>query len=260
MTSGQERQPLWVVGDVHGQFTRMKRVLQDAGLIDAALSWTGGAARLLFMGDFFDRGPDGVSSLALAMKLAEEAPRSGGWADALVGNHEVNILGATRFPRSEALVQMWGRNGGMPDEPDKLTPDMLDWMMTRPAMLLENDLLLMHADAAFYALFGQSIEQVNAVFREMLSARQPGSYEYLGDLFFEHRTFFNGPESGAARAAYMRERFGGVAIVHGHTPIHTMSGAPPASVIAPFVYDDGRCINVDGSMYSGGPGFAVRFG
>jgi hypothetical protein len=37
-----------------------------------------------------------------------------------------------------------------------------------------------------------------------------------------------------------------------------MSGEPPASITGPFVYAHDLCMNVDGSIYSGGPGFAYR--
>jgi hypothetical protein len=53
--------------------------------------------------------------------------------------------------------------------------------------------------------------------------------------------------------------FGGKQIVHGHTPIVYMKEElPPQMVRAPLVYAYDLCINVDGGMFMGGPGFLYR--
>ncbi len=260
MNSAPYKQPLWVVGDIHGNFGKMKRLLQDAGLIDESLRWSGGKARLWFIGDFFDRGTDGVSSLALAMKLQDEAASSGGEVHSLIGNHEVNILSATRFPKNEKLVQAWGRNGGMPDEREKLTPDMIDWMLYLPLVAQVEDYLLIHADAGFYPLFGSTRDVVNSNFSAAIQSKDESAYEYIVDVFSEHKAFFKGQDSGVARAKYLMQLYGGKQIVHGHTPIHHMSEQSPDTVTEPYIYAHDLCINVDGSMYSGGQGFAYQLG
>jgi hypothetical protein len=55
-----ESAPLYVVGDVHGHLDELQAALRDQGLIDEDGHWSGGAARLWFLGDFTDRGPDGI--------------------------------------------------------------------------------------------------------------------------------------------------------------------------------------------------------
>ncbi|HSA52175.1 MAG TPA: metallophosphoesterase, partial [Yinghuangia sp.] len=55
-----EDAPLYVVGDVHGHLDELEAALQEQGLIDDEGRWTGGASRLWFLGDFTDRGPDGI--------------------------------------------------------------------------------------------------------------------------------------------------------------------------------------------------------
>ncbi|MBE2182364.1 MAG: metallophosphoesterase, partial [Anaerolineae bacterium] len=182
MNSTLYKQPLWVVGDIHGHFGKMKRLLQDAGLIDESLKWAGGNARLWFIGDFFDRGPDGISSLALAMKLQDEAANAGGSVNSLIGNHEVAILSAARFPKNDKLVQAWGRNGGMPDEREKLTPDMMDWLLYLPLIARVEDYLLIHADAGFYPLFGSTRDAVNSNFSAAIQSKDDSAYEYLIDV------------------------------------------------------------------------------
>ena len=63
---------------------------------------------------------------------------------------------------------------------------------------------------------------------------------------------------GATRAGQLLADFGGQRIVHGHTPISYMLGRPDALISAPLVYAGGQCVNVDGGMYRGGPGFVYR--
>ena len=36
------------------------------------------------------------------------------------------------------------------------------------------------------------------------------------------------------------------------------TGQPPEDVREPLVYSRGRCVNVDGGMYLGGPGFVYQ--
>ncbi len=76
------------VGDVHGELDGFVAILREAGLIDARLRWSGGAATLVQTGDFLDRGPQVRPVMDLLMRLQEEAPAVGGRVVVLLGNHE----------------------------------------------------------------------------------------------------------------------------------------------------------------------------
>lgn len=52
--------------------------------------------------------------------------------------------------------------------------------------------------------------------------------------------------------------FGGMRIVHGHTPIASVVGAEPRDVTGPFDYGAGRVRNIDHCLFAGGNGFVVR--
>lgn len=67
------RGPLFVVGDVHGYLDELFAALGEQGLIDADGNWAAGNARLWFLGDFTDRGPDGIGVIDLVMRLSAEA-------------------------------------------------------------------------------------------------------------------------------------------------------------------------------------------
>ncbi|MBE2185021.1 MAG: hypothetical protein IAE89_16445, partial [Anaerolineae bacterium] len=101
---------------------------------------------------------------------------------------------------------------------------------------------------------------VNSNFSAAIQSKDDSAYEYLIDVFAEHKAFFKGRESGIARAGYLLQLYGGKQIIHGHTPIHHMTEQPPAAVDEPFIYADDLCMNVDGSIYSGGNGFAYQLG
>ncbi len=80
------------VGDVHGDYEQLVKVLRAAKLIDAEGDWAGGKAHLVQMGDFLDRAPDSRKVMDLLMKLQAQAPKAGGVVHPLIGNHEAMVL------------------------------------------------------------------------------------------------------------------------------------------------------------------------
>ena len=79
--------PVYIVGDIHGQYEQLVGLLRGERLVDERLDWAGGAALLWFIGDFFDRGPCGVASVDLVMRLQAQAEQVDGCVRALLGNH-----------------------------------------------------------------------------------------------------------------------------------------------------------------------------
>ncbi len=94
--SGIER--VVAFGDVHGAYDALIPLLQQAGVIDAQLRWSGGATHLVSLGDLLDRGPDSRDVLDLLMRLETEAQKAGGFVHVVLGNHEVmNLTGDLRY-------------------------------------------------------------------------------------------------------------------------------------------------------------------
>ena len=86
------------IGDVHGDFDAFTAILQQAGLIDAKLRWSGKNATLVQTGDFLDRGEKCRAVMDLLMALEKQAPRQGGRVVVLLGNHEMmNLMGDLRY-------------------------------------------------------------------------------------------------------------------------------------------------------------------
>ena len=67
---------VYVIGDIHGQFDKLLKLLHNAHLIDDRLQWIGDDATLWFLGDFFDRGEQGIDVVELLMRLQRQAPAS----------------------------------------------------------------------------------------------------------------------------------------------------------------------------------------
>jgi hypothetical protein len=253
---------LWVVGDVQGFVEPLQRVLASIELIDSNGSWTGGTAKLAMLGDLVDRGPDGIGVIELAMRLQTQATDAGGRVQVLVGNHDILLLAAHQFGSTVSAVtgrtflEDWRLSGGVANDLSRLTQVHVDWLKSLPAMWLEREVLMMHADALLYASYGSSTDAVNARIGEIVRGDDVEGWDRLLDGFSEHRAFL-GPD-GCVRLERFVDLFGGRAVLHGHTPIARVTRQAPETVRSALVYCDGRGVNVDPGLYLGGPGFAYK--
>ena len=80
------------ITDVHGNRVGMVATLRQAGILGDDLTWAGGQAHLVVLGDFLDRGPDSRAVMDLLMRLEAEADAAGGHVHVLIGNHESMLL------------------------------------------------------------------------------------------------------------------------------------------------------------------------
>jgi len=258
----------FVIGDIHGQYSKLVKLMRGAGLVDQRLNWSGEDATLCFIGDFTDRGPDGLQSIDWIIDLQHQATDAGGRIVALLGNHEVLLLAAHRFgeePLTEfgrSFTHVWLRNGGHEEDLARLTPAQIDWITKLPAMVQFNDTLLTHPDSVVYVTYGKSVQEVNMKVAEMMQSEAPATWDkFLYDttlrLAFSNRDQEGNDQSEKAKHAirdYLKT-YGSRRLIHGHTPIHYMTKRSARSVTEALSYADGLCVNVDGGMYLGGPGF-----
>jgi hypothetical protein len=254
--------PIYIIGDIHGELKKLVKLLQDAQLIAADHSWNGGTATLWFMGDFVDRGPDGIAVLDLVMRLQSEAAAVGGTVASLLGNHEMLLLAAYRFGRRSTglgsnFLSRWKKNGGNRKDIASLTPPHLDWMAHLPAMALVDDYLFIHADAPFYIKCGRTVDEVNTAFNKLLSYSDALAWEEMLEEFAQRGAFMYN-SIGEEFANRFLNTFGGRQLIHGHTPISSMLSRSPKQVDRPWIYARGQCINVDGGMCLGGSGFVYQ--
>lgn len=255
-----------MVGDVHGHLAELTRALHTSGLVDADGNWCGGDAELWFLGDFVDRGPDGIGVIEFVMRLAEQslADQGGGRVDALIGNHEVLLLGMHRFgdrnvpgaPTPRSFARSWLLNGGRRSDQDRLTDAHIEWLTTRPVLTEVDGHLLMHSDTLAYLEWGATIDEVNEAVRTVLKG---DDLDHWWECWRKMTTryAFRGPD-GADVAAELLDVLGGREVVHGHSVIADQLGVPPEEIDGPLRYADGKVLAIDAGLYSGGPCLVVR--
>ncbi len=95
---GEERKvrvpSAFALGDIHGDFKTLRRLLRDAGVIDENDRWAAGGLHLFQTGDIVDRGAESRPALDLLMRLEKEAAAAGGKVVVTMGNHELwNVIG-----------------------------------------------------------------------------------------------------------------------------------------------------------------------
>ena len=124
----------YVIGDLQG-CAHEAQALLDKIAVDA-----GGDARILFVGDLINRGPESLMALR-RMKALSEA--SGGRVEALLGNHDLHLLavavGAQKASRSDTLDEILAA-------PD--LDELVAWLRARPLAMFVDAHLMVHAGVA----------------------------------------------------------------------------------------------------------------
>ncbi|MDV6373644.1 metallophosphoesterase [Deinococcus arenicola] len=257
---------LWVIGDIHGAYGKLRAMLLRSGLIDFDGSWAAGDAHLVFLGDYLDRGPKGVEVVRLIRRLEAQAVAHGGQVTALLGNHEVMFMAALLFRRSDpedalGFREYWQSNGGQQRDVSMLDPGDLAWLEARPAMVLSGGWLLIHADSAMYLRMGSSVQAVNDHIHALLLGRDADAWGLFINAFADRFAFALG--EGEKMARRMLRTFGGDHLAHGHTPVYILLDehlhGPTLGAGAPIPYAEKLCVAMDSGMaYRDDAGFIAR--
>lgn len=255
----------YVVSDVHGHVEPLVAALQDAGLLDSGRAWSGGGTGLTFLGDYFDRGPDGIGVVDLIRRLQDEAAVAGGRVDAMIGNHEILALGMRRFEDQSvssgfmsrrSFAQSWMLNGGQPHDQRRLTPEHVDWLSGLDSVVLSGTDLFLHSDTTEYLRWGETAQRINDAVRTVLAGDDLEQWWQCWVRMTSRHAFVG--SDGEEVAAALLERLGGERVVHGHSIIATLTGCEPRDVSGPLSYAGERVLAIDGGVYGGGPCLVVR--
>ncbi len=256
--------PLYAIGDIHGEFDKWLGLLQQVGLINLEGSWIGGLSRLVLVGDYVDRGRQGLEVLRTVRRLQEEARHVGGKLIALLGNHDAIMIANARgrdgsfsaleyqnptVLYEEIETNHYG-NGGYRYEVEVLRKDreLLEWYAQLPLLHLEDGVLFAHGNID-YQQFGSTIGQVNKLFKMLCQSARGGMEAFI------LLTVRNWPVDGVsdyerpARYLYsplegiglQLETFGGNTYVHGHTPENVTTRQP-------LNYAAGKAFNIDHAL------------
>ncbi len=150
--------PVCVIGDLHGRLDLLERMLDTITDRPNATE-----ARLVFVGDMIDRGPNSAGVLRCLHRLSVQAPQT---FICLMGNHERMMLDFLDDPLrngpkwiaaggAETLTSFglspWGRTA-MPQLAvqlrDALTPAVEEWIRTLPLYWQDGHIAATHAGAA----------------------------------------------------------------------------------------------------------------
>lgn len=182
--------------DVHGAYDDWVELLQEVGVVDEQLNWSGGTTHLVSVGDLVDRGPGSRAVVELMMKLDQQAEQAGGAVHMTLGNHEVMVMtGDLRYVSAEefaafasdetaadrerlyAQYRQYNPGGAEADvkaafdtqypdgffalrEAYSLQGELGEWLIRQPFIIRVNDKVYMHGGIAADAA-GKSIDQLN---------------------------------------------------------------------------------------------------
>lgn len=76
-----------IIGDIHGHAAPLERLLSELGYQKRNSSWQHAQRKVIFLGDFIDRGPEQLKTLEIAHAMVENDH-----ALAVMGNHEFNAV------------------------------------------------------------------------------------------------------------------------------------------------------------------------
>ncbi len=103
--SAPEGQRIYAIGDIHGRSDLLDELLEKIAGDDRARG-SASSKRLIFLGDYVDRGPDSKGAVARVKAMKE----SDDHVTCLKGNHEEMLIRTCRGDRRTAGV--FARNGG----------------------------------------------------------------------------------------------------------------------------------------------------
>jgi serine/threonine protein phosphatase 1 len=174
----------YAIGDIHGRHDLLQ-VLLDR--IEAHAGSRG--HRLVFLGDYIDRGPGSAAVIETVRGLQAKAPET---VVCLKGNHEDMLLRVVAEP---ALAYWWVGNGGDAalasygvSAPQEIPSDVLDWIGALPTWHEDRWRYFVHAGLRPGIPFQEQAEE------DLIWIRQP--FLAVDHDFGKH-------------------------VVHGHTPLHS---------------------------------------
>lgn len=152
---------LYAIGDIQGCRPKMNELLDRIHEQDRD-------ARLVFVGDLVNRGPQSLETLRQVRALGERAA-------VVLGNHDLHLLAVSQGIRPAHRTDTIDDILAAPDR-----DELIDWVRRRPLALLENGHLLVHAGV----LPQWTAQQVMALAGEVESAlRGPDWVAFLRTMY-----------------------------------------------------------------------------
>lgn len=236
-----ERYPLWtdkrsehgpfdIIGDVHGCCDELEELLGRLGYVrnESDVFFHPDGRRVVFLGDFVDRGPRTVDTLKLVMAM-----HTAGSALCVPGNHDVKLLRKLRG-RNVQITHGLDRTLA---ELDALTDEERETFKEKVAAFLDS--LVSH-----YVLDDGKLVVAHAGMKEEMQGRASGA---VRDFALYGETTGETDEFGLpVRHNWAAEYRGHAIVIYGHTPV------PEPEWL-------NRTINIDTGCVFGGKLTALRY-
>ena len=137
-----------IIGDVHGHADALRRLLLKLGYTELQDVFRHDTRKVIFVGDFVDRGPDQKGVLRIARNMCEA-----GTASSILGNHEFNAIAwATPNDKGGFLREHSEKNKRQHaeflrqlNEESLEYYDAIDWFKQLPVWLEFSGLRVVHA-------------------------------------------------------------------------------------------------------------------
>jgi|OpeIllAssembly_1097287.scaffolds.fasta_scaffold216943_2 bis(5'-nucleosyl)-tetraphosphatase (symmetrical) len=172
MPTGAE---LWAIGDVQGCLSSLHSLLAELP----------STARLVFVGDLVNRGPQSLQCLRLVRSLGERAV-------AVLGNHDLHLLAAAAGIRAQHEDDTLAEVLSAPDR-----DELLDWLRARPLAHVEAGALFVHAGVLPPWSVGKTLELAGEVAGRLRSA---GYRQFLATMYGNRPARWDDTLRGADRA------------------------------------------------------------
>lgn len=200
-----------LIGDIHGHAGPLVRLLEKLGYGQRGAVYQQSDRKVIFLGDFIDRGPHIKEVLAIVRPMVEE-----GHALAVMGNHELNALafhtehpdrpGVYLRPRNNKNIRQHAAT--MKQLDDRALADALTWFRTLPMWLDLAGLRVVHAcwDDASKEMIAHALRENGGVTTCFLSmACKKGT-----ELFEATETILKGKEAKLPAGASFTDKDGHV--------------------------------------------------
>lgn len=137
-----------IIGDIHGHARTLEALLRKLGYSPDAGCWRHPERKVIFLGDFIDRGPHQRATLEIVRPMVENSA-----ALSVMGNHEFNAIAfATESGHGDHLRPRNKKNCGQhaaflaeyPIDSEDYK-DMIAWFATLPLWLDLEELRIVHA-------------------------------------------------------------------------------------------------------------------
>ena len=137
-----------IIGDVHGTAGKLEQLLHTMGYAEVDGAWKHPTRQAVFVGDFIDRGPRQLDSVAIPRAMV-----TAGSALAVIGNHEFNAAAlATKDPagkwnraHSERNLDQSSAFLDAAHFGSATHCDLIDWFKTLPLWLDLDGIRIIHA-------------------------------------------------------------------------------------------------------------------